>query len=71
MSEEDIMPKMKTNRAAAKRFTKTGSGKFKRRKQNLRHILTKKNAKRKRRLGQSALVDAANIKQVKKLLPYA
>ncbi|SDN45857.1 50S ribosomal protein L35 [Desulfonauticus submarinus] len=65
------MPKMKTNRAAAKRFSKTGGGKFKRRRQNLRHILTKKNAKRKRRLGQATLVDSANIKQVKKLLPYA
>jgi len=65
------MPKMKTNRAAAKRFSRTGSGKFKRRRQNLRHILTKKNAKRKRRLGQPALVDKTNEKQVKKLLPYA
>ena len=40
------MPKMKTKRSAAKRFDVTGSGKFRRRKQNLRHILTKKNAKR-------------------------
>jgi len=65
------MPKMKTNRSAAKRFSVTGSGKFKRRRQNLRHILTKKNAKRTRRLGQGTLVDAANVKAVKKLLPYA
>jgi len=63
------MPKIKTNRSAAKRFSLTGSGKVRRRRQNLRHILTKKNAKRKRRLGQPALVDSANIKQVKKLLP--
>lgn len=65
------MPKMKTNRSAAKRFGVTGSGKFTRRRQNLRHILTKKNAKRTRRLGQGALVDSANVKAVKKLLPYA
>ncbi|MFP4084171.1 MAG: 50S ribosomal protein L35 [Desulfonatronovibrio sp.] len=63
------MPKIKTNRSAAKRFTLTGTGKVKRRKQNLRHILTKKSAKRKRKLGKSALVDSANIKAVKRLLP--
>lgn len=65
------MPKMKTRRGAAKRFTKTGSGKFKRRRQGLRHILTKKNAKRKNRLGTSALVDGANLGQVKRMLPYS
>ena len=65
------MPKVKTNRSAAKRFTKTGSGKFKRRRKNLRHILTKKNAKRKRRLGQPATVDSANEKAVRRQLPYA
>jgi large subunit ribosomal protein L35 len=65
------MPKMKTNRSAAKRFGKTGSGKFTRRRQNLRHILTKKNAKRTRRLGQGTLVDKANEKAVRRLLPYA
>ena len=65
------MPKIKTRRAAAKRFQMTGSGKFVRRRQNLRHILTKKNAKRKMRLGQGALVDAANLKAVKRMLPYA
>ena len=63
------MPKIKTNRSAAKRFSLSGTGKVRRRRQNLRHILTKKNAKRKRRLGQPALVDSANMKQVKKLLP--
>ncbi len=65
------MPKMKTRRAAAKRFNKTGTGKFTRRRKNLRHILTKKNAKRKRRLGQSTTVDKTNIKAVKRMLPYA
>ena len=61
------MPKMKTRRCAAKRFT----GKFKRRRQNLRHILTKKDAKRKMRLGQGALVDATNVKAVRRMMPYA
>ncbi len=65
------MPKMKTRRSAAKRFSVTGSGKFKRRRQNLRHILTKKNAKRKMRLGQSAIVDSTNHKAVARMLPYA
>lgn len=65
------MPKMKTRRSAAKRFEVTGSGKFRRRKQNLRHILTKKNAKRKMRLGQGALVDSTNEKSVRRMMPYA
>lgn len=65
------MPKMKTKRSAAKRFDVTGSGKFKRRKQNLRHILTKKSAKRKMRLGQGAIVDSANERAVRRMLPYA
>ena len=54
------MPKIKTRRSAAKRFQLTGSGKFKRRRQNLRHILTKKAAGRKMRLGQSTTVDRTN-----------
>lgn len=65
------MPKMKTRRCAAKRFAVTGSGKFRRRHQNLRHILTKKAAKRKMNLGQSAIVDSTNEKAVKRMLPYA
>ncbi len=65
------MPKLKTRRCAAKRFSTTGSGKFKRRRQNLRHILTKKDAKRKMRLGQGALVDNTNLKAVKRMMPYA
>ena len=63
------MPKIKTRRAAAKRFSTTGSGKFKRRRQNLRHILTKKDAKRKMRLGQATVVDSANLKAVRRMLP--
>ncbi len=65
------MPKMKTRRSAAKRFEVTGSGKFKRRRQNLRHILTKKNAKRKMRLGQATLVDKTNESAVRRMMPYA
>lgn len=65
------MPKIKTRRSAAKRFDVTGSGKIRRRKQNLRHILTKKNAKRRMRLGKSALVDKTNEKAVRRMMPYA
>jgi len=67
---ENAMPKMKTNRAAAKRFKVTGSGKIARAKANKSHILTKKSAQRKRRLRQTTLVDAINVKAVRKMLPY-
>jgi len=65
------MPKMKTNRGAAKRFKLTGSGKIKRNKAFSSHILTKKSTKRKRGLRQSDLVDSANLKGIKRILPYA
>lgn len=64
------MPKMKTSRAAAKRFKKTGTGQLKRMKAYKSHILTKKTAKRKRNLRQSTLVDSTNVKNMKKILPY-
>ncbi|KPJ48293.1 MAG: 50S ribosomal protein L35 [candidate division Zixibacteria bacterium DG_27] len=64
------MPKLKTNRGAAKRFKKTGSGKIKRRKSNSSHLFTKKSTKRKRRLRSSALVSKTDLKKVKKLIPY-
>ncbi len=64
------MPKMKTNRGAAKRFKATGSGKIKRNKAYSSHILTKKTTKRKRNLRQSDLVDSSNTKQIRKILPY-
>lgn len=64
------MPKIKTNRAAAKRFKVTGSGKLKRNKAYRRHILTKKSPKTKRNLRQPAIVDATNVKNMKKILPY-
>ena len=62
------MPKMKTNRAAAKRMKKTGSGTIKRMRANKSHILTKKAQKRKRRLRSSTLVSKADMKRVKRLL---
>lgn len=65
-----LMPKIKTNRGAAKRFKITGSGKVVRNKAFANHILTKKTTKRKRNLRKPELVDAANLKQVRKLIPY-
>jgi len=65
------MPKMKTNRGAAKRFKLTGSGKLKRNKAYSSHILTKKSTKRKRGLRQAGTVDASNVKGIKRILPYA
>ncbi len=64
------MPKMKTNRGAAKRFKLTGSGKIKRNKAFSSHILTKKSTKRKRGLRQSEIIDPANYKGIRKILPY-
>lgn len=65
------MPKMKTNRGAAKRFKLTGSGKLKRNKAYSSHILTKKSTKRKRGLRQGDIVDASDHKGIKRILPYA
>lgn len=64
------MPKIKTNRAAAKRFKKTATGKLKRNKAYNSHILTKKSTKRKRNLRQATITDATNVKNMKKVLPY-
>ncbi|CRZ33268.1 LSU ribosomal protein L35P [Herbinix hemicellulosilytica] len=64
------MPKLKTNKSAAKRFKKTGTGKLKRMKAYKSHILTKKSAKRKRNLRKAAITDATNVKNMKKILPY-
>jgi large subunit ribosomal protein L35 len=63
------MPKMKTNRAAAKRLKRTGSGRLKRARANKSHILTKKSTKRKRRLRQATLVSKADEKRMNRLLP--
>ena len=64
------MPKIKTNRAAAKRFKATGTGKLKRNKAYRRHILTNKTTKNKRKLRKAAMMDQTNIKNMKKILPY-
>ena len=64
------MPKIKTKRAAAKRFYTTGTGKLKRNKAYKSHILTKKTTKRKRNLRKAAMTDATNVKNMKKVLPY-
>ena len=63
------MPKIKTNRAAAKRFKKTGTGKLKRNKAFKSHILEKKSPKRKRNFRKAALVSKSDYKRVAKLLP--
>lgn len=65
------MPKMKTKRAAAKRISVTGSGRFKRGKTNHRHKLSNKNRKQKRRLGEIAYINEADRGMVSRLLPYA
>lgn len=65
------MPKLKTNRGAAKRFKKTASGGFKRGRAFKSHILTKMTQKRIRRLRRTDMVDCADKKSVKRLLPYA
>ena len=68
---EDNMPKMKTKKSAAKRYSFTGSGKVKYKKQNLRHILTKKSSKRKRKLRHTGILSSDNVPVIKKkLLPY-
>ena len=65
------MSKMKTNRGAAKRFKKTGKGGFKRAQSHLNHILTKKSSKRKRQLGNTAQVADADVKAVRRMLPFS
>jgi large subunit ribosomal protein L35 len=64
------VPKIKTSRGAAKRFKKTGTGKIKVKQAFARHILTKKTTKRKRGLRTSKYVDKADIKNIRKLVPY-
>ena len=65
------MPKLKTNRGAAKRFKKTARGSYRKKQSHARHILTKKTSKRKRGLRAPALVHANDVAAVRKLLPYA
>lgn len=64
------MPKLKTRKGVAKRFKITKKGKIKRRRAGLGHLLAKKSRKRKRLLRKPSLVSRAEIKTIKKLLPY-
>jgi len=63
------MPKIKTNRSAAKRFKKTGTGKIVFSKSHANHILTKKTTKRKRALRKSRIIDKSDVKGIRLLLP--
>ena len=65
------MPKMKTNRGAAKRFKRTKGGAFKRNKAYGRHLLTSKSPKRRRNLRHACIADKTEEKHLKKLLPYS
>ena len=64
------MPKMKTHRGAAKRFSLTASGKVKRGKAYRSHILTKKSTKRKRNLRKGGYIDACESANIRNLIPY-
>jgi large subunit ribosomal protein L35 len=65
------MPKQKTHRGAAKRFSLTGTGKVKRSKAYASHILTKKSTKRKRNLRKATVIDKKDARGIKRLIPYA
>lgn len=65
------MPKLRTNKSAAKRFKSTKSGKFKRSMAYGSHLLTHKTAKRKRRLRKGAIVEPQDQRRVKRMLPYS
>jgi len=67
----EAVPKIKTHKGAKKRFRVTASGKIKRGHSHARHILTKKTAKRKRKLDQNVLVSPADAAKVRRMLPYA
>jgi large subunit ribosomal protein L35 len=63
------MPKLKTNRGAAKRFRRTGKGGFKHAQSHARHILTKKSSKRKRKLRSMHQIEESDLKSVRRMLP--
>lgn len=65
------MPKMKTNRGAAKRFKKTASGGYKRAQSHKNHILTKKSTKRKRHLRAIEQVSDADVSMLRRMMPYS
>ena len=64
------MPKLKTNRGAAKRFKRSSSGSFKRSQSHRRHILTKKSTKRKRQLRSPSQLHKADEAAVRRMIPY-
>ncbi|MBI4357461.1 MAG: 50S ribosomal protein L35 [Gammaproteobacteria bacterium] len=64
------MPKIKTNRGAAKRFKKTGAGHYKHKQSHLRHLLSSKTSKRKRQLGPHPVLKHADEKMIRELIPY-
>jgi large subunit ribosomal protein L35 len=65
------MPKIKTNRGAAKRFKRTASGGFKRAQSHRRHILTKKSTKRKRQLRSPDMIHESDVRSIARMLPYS
>lgn len=65
------MPKLKTNRGAAKRFKRTAKGGFKCVQSHRRHILTKKSTKRKRHLRSPDMVEACDQRSIRRMMPYA
>jgi len=64
------MPKLKTHSGAAKRFKKTATGKVKRGHAFARHILTTKTTKKKRKLDQDVMLDKADLRKIKRMIPY-
>lgn len=72
MTKKEVsVPKLKTNRGAAKRFRKTATGKVKMKKAFARHILTKKSANRKRTLRRPKMISQRDMRGIERLLPYA
>jgi large subunit ribosomal protein L35 len=67
--QECIVPKMKTRRAVAKRFKVTASGKLKRKRQGLRHILEKRSQKSKKKAGMTDYVHTSDMRQAMRCLP--
>ena len=65
------MPKLKSNRAAAKRFKRSSGGEFRRGQSHRRHILTKKRTKRKRHLRSPEMIARADRAAVERMLPYS
>ena len=64
------MPKLKTRKCAAKRLKQTGTGKFRHQKAGARHLMSSKNAKRRRRLRKDGVVQPTEMKRIKAALPY-